>query len=319
MQFLIRLLQLLARTLPDAVIPVRPRLGNLNQYSPQPMTLAEDHPDLQNIGCLPTVSIVTPSFNQGGFIEKTLKSVLEQDYPKLEYFVQDGASRDSTVDVLQRWESRLSGWTSERDAGQSQAINRGFMRTRGEIMAWLNSDDLLLPGALNTVVDYFSRHPEVDVVYGNRLLIDEDDLEIGRWIIPGHDSAVLSWADYVPQETLFWRRQIWDKTGGRVDESFQFAMDWDLLLRFRDAGAKFGHIPRFLGAFRIHARQKTSAKIHDLGLQEMDRIRERLHGRLPSHIEIRNHILPYLSRHVLWDWAYQARQFLKRAKGSHRQ
>lgn len=311
MHLLSRLPSPVLRLLERTLTRVRPRLGNLNQYAPRPLTAPGDYPALQGVAVLPTISMVTPSFNQGAFIEQTLASILDQDYPELEYFVQDGASQDGTVDVLRKWELRLAGWTSEKDSGQSEAINRGFQRTRGEIMAWLNSDDLLLPGALNTVADYFNRHPEVDVVYGDRLLIDEHGLEIGRWILPGHDSNVLSWADYVPQETLFWRRRIWNKVGGQVDESFRFAMDWDLLVRFREAGAKFGHIPRFLGAFRIHAHQKTSAQINDIGMREMGRIRERLHGHVPNHLEIRDNILPYLLKHVLWDFAFKARQVFR--------
>jgi glycosyltransferase involved in cell wall biosynthesis len=248
----------------------------------------------------PTISIVTPSFRQAGFIERTIKSVLDQDYPRLEYAVQDGGSDDGTVQILERYAHRLA-WASEPDSGQTQAINRGFARTRGEIMAWLNSDDILLPGALAAVADYFRRHPEVDVVYGNRVLIDERDCLIGRWVMPPHDDNILSWADYVPQETLFWRRRIWEKVGGRVDESFRFAMDWDLLVRFRDAGARFKRLPRFLGGFRIHEKQKTSAAIGDIGFQEMDRIRERVHGRVPSGMEVRRAVAPYLLRHVASD------------------
>ena len=172
-------------------------------------------------------------------------------------------------------------------------------------MAWLNSDDLLLPGALAVVADYFNLHPDVDVVYGNRLLIDENDMEIGRWIMPGHDSDVLSWVDYIPQETLFWRRSIWDKAGGQIDESFKFAMDWDLLVRLRDAGAKFAHIPRFLGAFRVHEQQKTSAAMNETGLQEMDRIHKRLHARVPHEIEIQKATLPFLRRHILADMLFR--------------
>jgi hypothetical protein len=137
------------------------------------------------------------------------------------------------------------------------------------------------------------------------LLIDEDDMNIGRWILPGHDSEVLSWADYVPQETLFWRRSLWEKAGGRIDESFRFAMDWDLLVRFRDADARFAHIPRFLSAFRIHAQQKTFAIISEVGFQEMDRIRERVHGRVPSWKEIKKAVMPFLARHVAVDMAYR--------------
>src|SRR6202162_2378644 len=99
-------------------------------------------------------------------------------------------------------------------------------------MAWLNSDDIMLPGALAYVATYFNQHPGIDVVYGHRILIHENDQQNGRWVMPGHNYDLLSWADYIPQETLFWRRRIWDKVGGRVDESFRFAMDWDLLVRF---------------------------------------------------------------------------------------
>lgn len=290
---------------------LRPRLGNLNQYPAQALTPTKILPCATQLSAMPTISIVTPSFRQGVFIERTLLSVFDQNYPNLEYFVQDGGSQDRTVAVLEKHADRLSGWVSEKDSGQSQAINRGFAKTSGEIMGWLNSDDLLLPGALTTVADYFNRHPEVDVLYGNRLLIDENDMEIGRWIMPGHDNAALSWVDYIPQETLFWRRRIWDKVGGQIDESFRFAMDWDLLVRFRDAGARFAHIPRFMGAFRIHEHQKTSANINDFGHQEMDRIRERLLGRIPSSKEIRNAALPYLLKHVAIDLAYRVKARLR--------
>ena len=117
--------------------------------------------------------------------------------------------------------------------------------------------------------------------------------------ITAHSDEVLSWADYVPQETLFWRRRIWDKAGGRIDETFRFAMDWDLLVRFRDAGAKFAHIRRFIGAFRVHEAQKTSAVINEVGHREMNRIRERALGRVPEPLEVSRAVRPYLIRHVL--------------------
>jgi len=305
------LLCIIARVLRRTREIFRPRLGSLNQYQPRPLSVeGYKNPKPGRQGHHPKISIVTPSYGHGAFIEKTLLSVLDQQYPNLEYFVQDGASKDSTVDVLRNHEAKLAGWASEKDSGQSQAINRGFAKTSGEIMAWLNSDDLLLPGALATVSDYFSRHPKVDVVYGNRLMIDANGMEIGRWIIPGHNSAVLSWADFVPQETMFWRRRIWDKIGGQIDESFCFAMDWDMLLRFRDAGANFAHIPQFLGAFRIHEHQKTSANIDDIGHQEMDKIRVRELGRVPSSIEINRAILPFLLKHVAVDMLYRIKSRL---------
>jgi glycosyltransferase involved in cell wall biosynthesis len=237
--------------------------------------------------------------------------VLKQTYPNLEFFVQDGGSTDGTLELLKSKEGDFTGWVSEKDNGQAQAINRGFAKTSGEIMAWLNSDDLILPGVLNFVADFFNRHPDIDVVYGNRLLIDKDNMEIGRWILPGHDNTVLSWVDYIPQETLFWRRRIWEKIGGKVDESFQFALDWDLLVRFRDAGAKFHHIPQFLGAFRIHEKQKTSAQINQIGYQEMNRIRERTLGKINYQKKISGVIFLYLLKHIVVDIVYRIKTRLK--------
>lgn len=290
-----------------AQVVFRPRLGRLNHHSPRPIALPTNHHTTLEAGQQPSISIVTPSFNQGEFIERTLKSVLAQGYPHLEYYVQDGGSMDETRAVLQSYQDQLTGWVSETDGGQSQAINLGFARTSGEIMAWLNSDDLLLPGALAYVADYFTRHPDVDVVYGHRILIDEDDQEIGRWILPRHDDAVLSWADFIPQETLFWRRSTWEKAGGRVDESYRFAMDWDLLLRFRAAGARMVRLPRFLGAFRVHDAQKTTAVIEDVGFGEMDMLRQRELGREVSRVEIRRALITYTLAHVGYDMFYRLR------------
>ena len=287
-----------------------PRLGVLNQHAPLELRLPPHYSRPAPVPRPPKISIVTPAFQHALFIERTIASVLDQGYPNLEYFVQDGGSTDGTREILERHASRLAGWDSTPDSGQAEAINRGFARTTGEIMAYLNSDDILLPGALAYVADFFSRHPEIDVVYGHRILIDEEGRQIGRWMMPAHEDEVLSWADYVPQETLFWRRSIWDKAGGRIDESFRFALDWDLLIRFRDAGARFARLPRFLGGFRVHPQQKTSAGISDIGFQEMDRIRQRVLGRVPSRIEVRKAVFPYLLRHMALDLGWRIRNKL---------
>ena len=281
---------------------LKPKLGVLNQHPPVPLgdRSIPLHRPLP-LDQLPSISIVTPSFRQAHLIERTIKSVVDQQYPKLEYFVQDGGSDDGTRAILERWSDRLSGWESKRDAGQSAALNLAFAKTSGEVMAWLNSDDLLVPGSLHYVANYFHKHPNVDVVYGDRLLIDENDALIGRWVLPGHVDEVLPWVDYVPQETLFWRRSLWEKVGAKIDESYQFAMDWDLLLRFRKVGARFAHLPKYIGAFRIHTTQKTSASISDLGHREMGRLRERELGRVVTHDEISRAIRPFLIRHVLAD------------------
>jgi glycosyltransferase involved in cell wall biosynthesis len=280
---------------------IAPRLGVLHQHAPMEMRIPKDRSRPAPPSDVPRISIVTPSFRQAPFIERTIRSVIEQSYPNLEYYVQDGGSQDGTAEVLARYQDRLAGWQSTPDNGQAEAINRAFAKTSGDIMAYLNSDDILLPGALARVADYFVRHPEVDVVYGHRVVIDEDDRQIGRWIMPAHDDKVLSWADFVPQETLFWRRSIWEKSGGRMDESFQFALDWDLLVRFREAGARFARLPRFLGGFRVHAQQKTTTSIADTGIQEMNRIRKRVLGTVPTNMEVRKAVFPYMVRHMFAD------------------
>ena len=124
---------------------------------------------------------------------------------------------------------------------------------------------------------YFAAHPEVDVIYGHRIIINEEDREVGRWIMPRHEEDSIEWIDYVPQETLFWRKRAWDIAGG-IDPSFQFALDWDLLARFQKAGFHIVRIPYFLGCFRVHAQQKTHHAIHTTGADEMARIRLRFHG-----------------------------------------
>lgn len=288
------------------------RLGHLIQHPPRDLhlQLPASYARPIRVANPPKISIVTPSFKQASFIERTMESVLNQNYPNLEYLVQDGGSTDGTDKILSHYSEQLTGWESRPDKGQSEAINLGFARTTGEIMAWLNSDDILLPGALAYVANYFNRHPEVDVVYGHRMLIDENDQQIGRWMMPAHDDEILSWVDYVPQETLFWRRRIWDKAGGQIDESFRFAMDWDMIVRFREAGARFARLPRFLGGFRIHMQQKTSVEISGIGIQEMERIRLRLLGRVPSDAEIGRVTLPYLRRHAITDLWWRIRNKL---------
>jgi carbamoyltransferase len=287
-----------------------PRLGNLHQYAPRELILPTHYSNSIQASRPPKISIVTPSFRQGEFIERTIKSVLDQSYSNLEYFVQDGGSEDSTKEILEKYSDLLTGWESKSDNGQTHAINLGFAKTTGEIMAWLNSDDIILPGTLNYVADYFNNHPEVDVVYGNRLQIDINDKEIGRWVMPAHDNEILSWADFIPQETLYWRRSIWEKVDEKVDESFSFAMDWDLLVRLRDAGARFARLPRFLGGFRIHPQQKTSAEMTDVGTQEMNRIRQRLLGQTPSEKEIFKAVKPYLIKHIITDLRWRVRNIL---------
>jgi glycosyltransferase involved in cell wall biosynthesis len=278
----------------------RPRIGTLHHHDPKGLTVPAKYVVTQFPTPAPTISIVTPSFQQGRYLARTLYSVVSQNYPALEFVIEDGGSSDETLDVLRRFEPALSRWRSEPDDGQGDAINRGFRGTTGEIMAWLNADDLLLPGSLAFVASYFTAHPEVDVIYGNRIMIDEHDGQIGAWVLPSHDDRVLAFADYVPQETLFWRRRIWEAAGGYVDPRFSYALDWDLLIRLQSAGAKMVRLPRFLAGFRVHAAQKTTLD-SSTGTIECDLIRNRLHGRSISGREIFRATRVYLVKHMLVD------------------
>jgi hypothetical protein len=282
-----------------------PRIGQLYQYAARPLDIPQWYLQIPKLTRTPLISIVTPSLNQGRFIERTLRSVLDQHYPSLEYIVQDAASSDETLSVLDRYSHELAHIESVKDSGFANGINLGFQHASGELMAYLNSDDVLLPGSLHYVAKYFIEHPDVDVVYGHRVVVDEYDAEIGRWVLPRHDDEVLSWADYVPQETLFWRTNSWHKIGGTLDESFRFAVDWDLLIRLRDSGATMRRLPRFLGAFRVHPHQKTTTQMEEIGVGEMDRLRQRCHGRAVIPTEINRALRGYLRRHFIYHKLYR--------------
>ncbi len=281
------------------------RIGRLNHYEPRQLKLPGRYGRAITLSDPPTISIVTPSYNQGRFLGRTIRSVLDQSYPRLQYVVQDGGSNDSSVEILEAAADELHFWESGPDGGQGDAINRGFSHTDGQIMAYLNSDDTLLPGALAYVARYFQRHPEVDLVYGHRVLIDQADHDIGRWVLPRHNSDLLSWADFVPQETMFWRRSLWDRSGAAIDPNWKVALDWDLLLRFRDADAKVKRLPRFLGCFRVHDAQKTTAWLDQHLRAEMGKLRRRSIGHEPTAAEMRRAIRPYMRRHHVLQKLYR--------------
>lgn len=284
---------------------LRRKVFRLMHHAPRPLRVPAWYAQATPPAEPPVISIVTPSFNQGHVLEATLRSVLDQGYPALQYVVQDGGSTDASVAILERYSARLFAWESARDGGQSAAINRGLRRTTGEIMAYLNSDDILLPGSLAYVADFFSRHPDVDVVYGHRVLIDDTGAEVGRWVLPPHDDRVIAFADFIPQETMFWRRRAWEAVGG-IDESFRFAMDWDLILRFRDAGMTFRRLPRFLGAFRVWPDQKSVSWWLPVGRRETERLTARTLGAAPTRERIRRETTRYVRRHWVLDKLYLA-------------
>lgn len=254
---------------------LQPDIFVFQQYWPRSLQIPDGYRSEALPSPLPTIAMVTPSRNHGRFIERTIKSVLDQNYPKLAYTIQDGGSDDDTADILKGYAGRVVS-VCEPDGGQADAINRGFKRVSGDIMAWLNSDDVLLPGTLAYVTRFMSEHPEIDLVYGHRICIDSEDREIGRGVLPPHDDRALRWFDYIPQEGLFWRRRVWERLGG-LDTSFVYALDWDFVLRAAAAGFRFHRLPRFLGGFRVHPAQKTT-HIVDIGREEMARLRRQYLG-----------------------------------------
>lgn len=210
----------------------------------------------------PTISIVTCSYNQATFLGTTMKSVLGQKVEGLEYFVMDGGSTDGSVDILRQHEGALAGWVSERDKGQSEAINKGLKRASGDIVGWLCSDDVLLDGTLREVLEFFERHPDVDAVYGDAVLIDS----AGNPLRMKHEIGFTPWLlafdhNYIPQPSMFWRRRVHERIG-YLREDLHLTMDLELWLRFARAGLKVAHVRRCWSGMRCHDNQKVFTQ-HD--------------------------------------------------------
>jgi glycosyltransferase involved in cell wall biosynthesis len=207
---------------------------------------------------LPLVTIVTPSYNQGRFIAATIESVLSQDYPNLEYLIVDGASTDDTAEVVARYRGRLT-FVSEPDRGQSDAINKGFARARGRYVAWLNSDDIFLPGAVRAAVEAFGEHPDAGAVYGEGYQIDEAGNVISRFAVTQKFDLwkLLNLSDFILQQTVFFRRSIFDEIGF-LDEDLHYGMDWEILMRI-GLHAPIVYLQREMGAIREYPAAKSFA------------------------------------------------------------
>ena len=200
----------------------------------------------------PAISIVTPTDAKPALLDRTIRSVVDQGYEPLEYIVENSAPSERTTESSDRYRDKVAQarGARQREAGR-RPQPRAWRRPPARCSATSRPSDLLLPGALAYVARYFEHHPDVDVVYGHRVLVDAEDKEVGRWVLPRHRDEILSWADFVPTETLFWRRRVWEAVGGELNEDLSETVDWDLLLRFRDVGARMERVPRFLGAARI--------------------------------------------------------------------
>ncbi len=206
---------------------------------------------------LPRISVITPSFNQAPYLEATIRSVLGQDYPNLEYIIMDGGSTDGSLEIIRKYADRLAYWVSEPDEGQADAINRGFARATGDILAWLNSDDTYEPGALHAVAEAFREHPGADLVYGEGWYMDitGQRLRPCKFVRHAFPRLYLANKDPILQQAAFWRRALWKRVGP-LDTGLNWVFDWDWFIRAHQLG-RFHYLPRFLANYRVHPAAKT--------------------------------------------------------------
>jgi glycosyltransferase involved in cell wall biosynthesis len=207
---------------------------------------------------LPLVSIVTPSFNQVRFLEATLRSVLEQDYQRIEYLVVDGASTDGSVEIIRRYADRLAWWVSEKDTGQSEAINKGFRRARGEFIGWLNSDDIYLPGAISATVSAFQSHPEAGLIYGDALAIDSDGKPFNVMRARQYNLMDLMAFKIICQPAAFMRRLVLENVG-YLNPAYHLLMD-NLLWMCMAQKAPIVYVPQTWAAARYHDQAKNRTR-----------------------------------------------------------
>jgi glycosyltransferase involved in cell wall biosynthesis len=216
----------------------------------------------------PRISVVTPSYNRIRFLRTAMDSVLDQAYPDLEYVLVDGGSKDGSAALIAGYGDRLRWWASEPDAGQYDAINKGFAHTSGEVMAWLNSDDRYLPGALAVVGEIFAAHPHVEwLTTAFPLIWDAEDRIVSCGYRAGYSRKAFQRGEYIPngtsyfsgyiqQESTFWRRSLWERCGGSLDTTYRAAADFDLWMRFSQHAELFA-VEAPLGGFRAHGDQRT--------------------------------------------------------------
>lgn len=224
----------------------------------------------------PLVTVITPSWNSVEFIERTIRAIVNQTYKNIEFIVVDGGSTDGTVDVIKRYAGEISWWVSEKDEGMYHAINKGMARASGDIVAYLNSDDIYYPDTIAQVVASFSEHPEADLIYGDLDLIDAKDKVLYNQKYPDFLAKHFANANYsmIGQPASFWKSNLLKKIGF-FDENFKMAADFDFFVRAGAAG-KMLHVNKTLAAFRVHEKSLTSRQLQ-LNFAEINLMREK-HG-----------------------------------------
>jgi Glycosyl transferase family 2 len=244
----------------------------------------------------PKISVVTPSFNQARFLESTIRSVLDQQYENLEYVIVDGGSSDGSQDIIERHGDRLAYWVSEKDRGHGHALNKGFERTTGEIMCWLNSDDMYLPWTFRIVAEIFTAFPDVNWIVGfdctwsehgaltaanPRSLKNIYDYLLGRYM-------------WIQQESVFWRRSIWDRAGAHIDENFRLMVDGELWSRFFRIDSLYA-VDCILAGYRVHSENRALTHMDDCH-KEMERAIARMRQDCPPHVLSTGRVLNTLKR-----------------------
>jgi glycosyltransferase involved in cell wall biosynthesis len=256
----------------------------------------------------PLVSIVTPSYNQAHFIEETIQSVLGQDYPRIEYIIVDGGSTDGSAEIIRRYADRLGWWVSERDQGQTDAINKGFARANGEILAWINSDDTYLPQAVSQAVAALQLQPQAGMVYGDANLIDEHGAVLGKF--PARQTGYRRLRQgyvHIPQQAAFFRADLWRKVGP-LDPTFYFAMDYDLWVRLASQ-APLVYTPQLWANFRLHQTGKSVVS-DDRCWPEMMRVHYREGGSWFSPLVFKAKVRPWIYAWIPMNWRIRLRRLL---------
>ena len=242
----------------------------------------------------PLVTVITPSYNQAAFLEKTILSVLDQDYPNLEYMVVDGGSTDGSVEIIRRYAGQLTWWVSEKDSGQAEAINKGFMRAKGELVAWLNSDDMFQPGMIATAVKAFQAHPDTGLVYGDVLSVDGAGKPINLMTFSPYTLRDLMAFKFISQPGVMMRRSVLEQAGF-LNESYHYLLDHELWLRMsRLAGMIY--VPRQLAVARFHDAAKNLSQAPRFGDEAL---------RLAAWLESQPEYADLFNRREVWAGAYR--------------
>lgn len=235
----------------------------------------------------PKISIVTPSFNQGSYLESTILSVIGQLYPNLEFIIMDGSSTDNSIDIIRKYEKHFAFWESIPDKGQADAVNKGFQIATGDILAWINSDDMYLPHTFRFISEYFSSNCDDKIVFGNCLNFNQETKKVyGSDVESSHKKLDISLCDYIIQPSCFWSRQIWEKVGP-LNVDLAFGLDWDWFIRAQKLNLKFEPISEFLSIYRIHAQHKTGTGGQDR-IYELAKIYEKYHSSMISRCYLKS-------------------------------